>query len=57
MFIMSLLPANSVILKVLETIVYKNAVLLVVFGYSFIILLLGFLKKRKKPVLKADLSE
>lgn len=48
------MPADSVILKFLETIVYKNAVLIVVFAYSFIVLLLGFLKNKRKPILNVE---
>ncbi len=53
-FVLSLIPNNSSILKILESVVYKNAVLIVVFVYSFIILLLGYLKKKKKPMINLN---
>ena len=43
----SLIPSNTSVIRFAETVLYKNAALFIVFGYSFIILIIGYLKKKK----------
>lgn len=43
----SLIPSNTSVIRFAETVLYKNASLFIVFGYSFIILIIGYLKKKK----------
>lgn len=43
----SLIPSNTSVIRFAETVLYKNAALCIVFGYSFIILIIGYLKKKK----------
>lgn len=43
----SLIPNNTSVIRFAETVLYKNASLFIVFGYSFIILIIGYLKKKK----------
>ena len=46
-FAASLIPSNTSVIRFAETVLYKNAALFIVFGYSFIILIIGYLKKKK----------
>lgn len=46
-FAVSLIPNNTSVIRFAETILYKNAALFIVFGYSFIILIIGYFKKKK----------
>ena len=47
LFIVTLIPQNISQIKFAENIIYKYSSIIVVFGLSFVILLLGYLKKRK----------
>ena len=46
-FAASLIPSNTSVIRFAETVLYKNAALFIVCGYSFIILIIGYLKKKK----------
>lgn len=46
-FIVTLIPQNIAQLRLAENIIYKYACLIIAFGLSFIILLIGYLKKKK----------
>ena len=47
-FIVTLIPQNIAQIRFAENVIYKYACLIIVFGMSFVILLLGYLKKNKK---------
>lgn len=47
-FIVTLIPQNIAQIRLAENVIYKYACLIIVFGMSFVILLLGYLKKNKK---------
>lgn len=47
-FIVTLIPQNIAELRFAENIIYKYACLIIVFGLSFVIMLIGFLKNRKE---------
>lgn len=47
LFIVTLIPQNISQIRFAENIIYKYSSIIVVFGLSFVILLLGYLKKRK----------
>lgn len=53
LFILSMIPKNLAILNILESSIYKSFSILLVYIYSFIILLIGFLKA-KTPTFKED---
>ena len=47
-FIVTLIPQNIAQIRFAENDIYKYVCLIIVFGMSFVILLLGYLKKNKK---------
>ena len=47
-FIVTLIPQNIAQIRLAENVIYKYVCLIIVFGMSFVILLLGYLKKNKK---------
>ena len=47
-FIVTLIPQNIAQIRFAENVIYKYVCLIIVFGMSFAILLLGYLKKNKK---------
>ena len=47
-FIVTLIPQNIAQIRFAENVIYKYACLIIVFGMSFVILLLGYFKKNKK---------
>lgn len=47
-FIVTLIPQNIAQIRFAENIIYKYISLIVVFGFSFVILLIGYFKKRRK---------
>ena len=47
-FIVTLIPQNIAQIRFAENVIYKYSCLIIVFGMSFVILLLGYLKKNKK---------
>ena len=47
-FIVTLIPQNIAQIRFAENVIYKYGCLIIVFGMSFVILLLGYLKKNKK---------
>ena len=49
-FIVTLIPQNIAQIRFAENVIYKYACLIIVFGMSFVILLLGYLKKNKKGI-------
>ncbi len=51
-FIVTLIPQNIAQIRFVENVIYKYACLIIVFGMSFIILLLGYLKKNKKSLIE-----
>ena len=50
-FIVTLIPQNIAQIRFAENVIYKYACLIIVFGMSFVILLLGYLKKNKKGLI------
>ena len=47
-FIVTLIPQNISQIRFAENVIYKYSSLIIVFGLTFVILLLGFLKKRRE---------
>ena len=56
-FIVTLIPQNISQIRFAENVIYKYSCLIIVFGISFVILLLGYLKKRKKGLVKIETKE
>ena len=49
-FVVTLIPKNIAQIRFCENVIYKYLCLIIVFAMSFIILLLGYLKKNKKAL-------
>lgn len=56
-FIVTLIPQNIAQIRFAENVIYKYSCLIIVFGMSFIILLLGYLKMRKKGLVNIETKE
>lgn len=53
-FIVTLIPQNISQIRFAEDVIYKYACLIIVFGMSFVILLLGYLKKNKRGLVNIE---
>ena len=56
-FIVTLIPQNIAQIRFAENVIYKYSCLIIVFGMSFVIMLLGYLKKRKKGLVNIETKE
>ena len=56
-FIVTLIPQNIAQIRFAENVIYKYLCLIIVFVMSFVILLLGFIKKRKKGLVNIETKE
>ena len=56
-FIVTLIPQNIAQIRFAENVIYKYSCLIIVFAMSFVIMLLGYLKKRKKGLVNIETKE
>ena len=56
-FIVTIIPQNIAQIRFAENVIYKYSCLIIVFGMSFVIMLLGYLKKRKKGLVNIETKE
>ena len=56
-FIVTLIPQNISQIRFAENVLYKYSCLIIVFGMSFVIMLLGYFKKRKTGIVNIETKE
>ena len=56
-FVVTLIPQNIAQIRFAENVIYKYSCLIIVFGMSFIIMLLGYFKKKKKVLVNIETKE